>query len=107
MPQEHSPLDQRIPFSMLKASREYKPKLCLITDSKIKASELGKPPLEKMAKMSAKASLSFYPAPQKRSTSRATPECTLSMATEKSVDLTKSEIGDSLIQFVFPQSVKL
>jgi hypothetical protein len=78
-----------------------------LTDIKNKASELGKSRLEKMAKMSAKASLSFYPAPQKRFTSRATPECTLSMATEKSVDLTKSKIGDSLTQFVFPQSVKL
>jgi hypothetical protein len=70
-------------------------------------SELGKSPLEKMAKMSAKALLSFYLAPQKRSTSLAMLECILSMAMEKSVDLTKSGIGDSLIQFVFPQSVKL
>ena len=78
-----------------------------ITESNNKVFELGKPLLEKMAKMSARASLSSYPAPQKRSTSRATPECTLSMATEKSVDLTKSEIGDSPTQFVLPQSVKL
>jgi len=68
---------------------------------------LGNAPLEKMVKMSAKASLSFYPAPQKRSTCRATLECTLSMEMEKSVDLTKSEIGDSQIQFVFPKTVKI